>query len=624
MLQSARGIRSFASPKGGAYDGAMKKISLQSSPATAIVAHLLSWITCVMTLALPASVTASAPSKIDAAFQRHTESALMEMWRTFPEMGVAVGYYKHAQEMTIPNAASRERASAFYKRQLDALAKFDPARLNASNRVDWILMKNQFQSAQWDLSTLKSWQWQPSQYNVGNDFGLMLTTDYAPLETRLRHVLTRLEKVPAYYDAAKASIREPTREHTQLAILQNKGALSAFDDATMAKLADSKLKDAEKDLFRARLEKARVAVSDFVAHLVGIDKRLAESPTSARDFRIGRALYEQKFAFDIQSGFTVDQLHQRAIAEKASLHDAMEKRARNLWPKYMRTASIPTDRLVMIRAVIDELTKRHTTRAGFVDTVRKQIPALEAFVREKDLVDLDPTRPLIVRETPPYMRGGGAGASISAPGPYDPKANTYYNVTPLDDMTDAQAASELREYNDWTLQILNIHEAIPGHYTQLVHANKSKSRVKTIFGNGSMIEGWAVFSEKLMLDAGYGDNTDEIWLMWMKWNLRSVVNTILDIEIQTLNMTRDAAITMMMREAFQEEAEATNKWRRATLTQVQLTSYFNGYAEITALRDEMRQKQGAKFSVKKFNNQFLSYGSAPVKLIRELMVAGGR
>ncbi len=108
----------------------------------------------------------------------------------------------------------------------------------------------------------------------------------------------------------------------------------------------------------------------------------------------------------------------------------------------------------------------------------------------------------------------------------------------------------------------------------------------------------------------------------MKWNLRSVVNTILDYEIQTGDLQRDAAITMMTREAFQQQTEATEKWRRATLSQVQLTSYFNGYAEITALRDEMRAKQGASFSVKEFNNKFLSYGNAPVRLIRELMLAG--
>jgi uncharacterized protein (DUF885 family) len=204
----------------------------------------------------------------------------------------------------------------------------------------------------------------------------------------------------------------------------------------------------------------------------------------------------------------------------------------------------------------------------------------------------------------------------------DPTANTYYNATPLDGFSAEQAESMLREYNDWTIQILDIHEAIPGHYTQLMHANKSRSVVKSLFGNGSMIEGWAVYGEKMMLDAGYGGGTPEMWLAWMKWNLRAVMNTVIDYEIQTMNLSREDTVAKLVREAFQQQTEATEKWRRATFTQVQLVSYFNGYTEITALRDEMRAKQGSAFSVKAFNNTFLSYGSAPVRLIRELMIAG--
>jgi uncharacterized protein (DUF885 family) len=587
--------------------------------STRAIQATLMWIT-FLAVCTTANAQSTAQSSADAAFQQYANRALTEMWREFPEQGVDVGYYKHAQEMTVPDAASRARAITFFQNQLAALAKFDPARLSASSRVDFVLIRNHFEASIWDATVFKSWEWQPSQYNVGHNFGLLLNTEYAPMSVRLRHVMARLAKVPTYYAAAKANIVKPTREHTQLAILQNRGALSVFDEELVKKVKNSTLTAAEKNNFQLHLGKAREAINDFINYLNELEAKLTSEPGSARNFRIGQALYAQKFTYDIQSGFGVDELHRRAIAEKALRHDAMEKIARTLWPKYMGNAEIPTDRLVLIRSVIDELSKRHTKREAFVETVRKQIPALERFAREKDLIDQDRTRPLIVREMPQYMRGDGAGASVSASGPYDLKANTYYNVTPLDGMSDAEAASELREYNDWTLQILNIHEAIPGHYTQHLHATKSKSIVKTIFGNGSMIEGWAVFGEKMMLDAGYGNDAPEMWLMWMKWNLRSVVNTIIDIEIQTKEMSREAALTMMMREAFQEEAEATNKWRRATLTQVQLTSYYNGYAEITALRDEIREKQGDKFSVKRFNNQFLSYGSAPVKSIRELML----
>ncbi len=571
----------------------------------------------------PATSTPPAPSiqqGADEQFQAHAARVLDEMWQEFPEAAVRAGNYKYADRMSVPDQARRERSMAFYARQLAALARFDLAALSASNRIDLALMKNRFEQGRWNLATFKGWQWNPSSYNVGGDVDLLIITEYAPLDARLRQVLAKIDNVPAYYAAAKASVSGPTLEHTELAIRQSKGALTVFGPDLMKKVEGSGLSTAEKALFAQRVESAKAAINDYLAYLGALEAKLKVGP--ARNFRIGKAFYEQKFAYDIQSGFTAEQLYRRALAAKAAMHDSMEKIARDLWPKYLGNTPVPADRLVMIRAVIDELSKHHARREAFVEVVRKQLPELTAFVREKDLLDQDASRPLVVRETPLYMRGSGAGASVSAPGPLDPTANTYYNVTPLDAFTPEEAESFLREYNDWTLQILNIHEAIPGHYTQLMHANKSRSLVKSLFANGSMIEGWAVFSEKVMLDAGYGNNSPEIWLAWMKWNLRAVVNTILDYEIQTGDLQRDAAITMMTREAFQQQTEATEKWRRATLSQVQLTSYFNGYAEITALRDEMRAKQGASFSVKEFNNKFLSYGNAPVRLIRELMLAG--
>ncbi|QJR15591.1 DUF885 domain-containing protein [Usitatibacter palustris] len=588
-------------------------------PAFAVACSAAFLPACSTSPTQPAAPPAAAVSQDDAnaSFRRHVDAVLEEMWKTFPEQAIRAGNYKYAGKLTVPDAERRAEAIAFYDRQLAALARIDVATLDASNRVDHGLMKSRFESRRWYLTTFRNWQWQPSTYNVGSEFGVILNTNFAPLDARLRLVIERLEKVPAYYAAAQASVADPTLEYTTLAIVQNRGALRGFGEDLQAKVAASGLTADEKALFATRVAAARVAIGDYLSFLGALEAKLKAGP--ARSFRIGKALYEQKFAYDIQSGFTVDSLHKRALAEKAALHDAMEVKARELWPRVMGGKPMPADRLVMIRAVLDQLSLKHTTREKFVETIRAQIPSLEKFVREKDLLDQDPTRPLLVRETPLYMRGVGAGASVSSPGPFDPKANTYYNVTPPEGLTDEQTESFLREYNDWTLQILNIHEAIPGHYLQLVHANKSPSVVKSLFGNGAMIEGWAVFSEKVMLDAGYDNFSPEIWLFWMKWNLRSVVNTILDIEIQTMGLEREAAMTMMTREAFQQDREATEKWLRATLSQVQLTSYFNGYAEITALRDELRAKQGAKFSVKGFNNRFLSYGSAPVRDIAKLM-----
>jgi uncharacterized protein (DUF885 family) len=222
---------------------------------------------------------------------------------------------------------------------------------------------------------------------------------------------------------------------------------------------------------------------------------------------------------------------------------------------------------------------------------------------------------------------GVAGASISSPGPYDKNGNTYYNVGSLEGWDAPRAGSYLTEYNNYTLQILNIHEAIPGHYTQLVYANQSPSLIKTILGNNTMIEGWAVYAERMMIENGYGgangihstESTPEMWLMYYKWNLRSTCNTILDYSVHTKNMTRDEAMKLLGYEAFQQRSEAEGKWKRVSVTQVQLCCYFTGYTEIYDFRQALMNKMKDKFNLKAFHEQFLSYGSAPVKYIREMM-----
>ena len=325
------------------------------------------------------------------------------------------------------------------------------------------------------------------------------------------------------------------------------------------------------------------------------------------------------FAYDIQADFSAAQLYRRALAEKQRLLDEMDGYTKSLWPEYFGEASMPADRLERIGQMIDRLSEEHVAIEDFVSEIRAQMPRLAEFVRENDLLDQDPDKPLVVRETPEYMRGTGAIASVSAPGPFNPDAETYYNVTPLETYGEEQAASYLREYNDWMLQILNIHEGIPGHYTQLLHANKSPSLVKSLFGNGAMIEGWAVYAERMMLEEGWGDHAPELWLMHGKWLLRVTHNAILDYAVHVRGMERETAIRMMQEEAFQEPSEATQKWRRLTLTQVQLTSYYAGYAAIYDLRERLKAEQGEDFDLKAFHNRFLSFGSAPVDTIADLM-----
>ncbi len=556
----------------------------------------------------------------NAEFDAFKTKFLQEFWRLHPSFGVYVGYYDHAGQLMVPNGELRAQRRAFFVTELQALKQFDANRLSIANATDWNILDAELRSRIWYIDAYRSYEWNPSVYNPAGALGVILTTDYRSIEERKNTVYDYLANVPAYYQAAIANLKTPTREHTELAIRQSKGTLNLLQKQ-VAEVFQNVVGAGEltytQDQFADRLAAAADSVNGFIAML---EQSLDEPPEQGwRDFRLGEELYEKKFAHDIASQYTGEQLYQRALTAKAELHQQMIDITQALWPTYFDDQALPDNKLSAVKQLIDKLSEQHVSRDDFVDEIKRQIPQLEAFVSEKQLVDQDPTRPLVVRLTPEYQRGF-AGASVNAPGPYDATANTYYNVSPLDNYSDEQAESYLREYNKWILQILNIHEAIPGHYTQLMHANKSPSKIKSIFANGSMIEGWAVYAERLMLEAGYADNAPEMWLMYGKWNLRVITNTILDYGIHVLGMSKEQALEMMIEEAFQERTEAENKWQRATVSQVQLTSYFNGFAEILALREELKNLQGDAFDLRAFNNGFLSYGNAPVSVIRKLML----
>lgn len=550
----------------------------------------------------------------DDRFNTYKESFIKDLWKQYPVWASSVGYHDYDSILPIPDKEDRALELAFASKHTDSLSLFDENSLSDNNQTDYFMIRDLLESITWSINDYRSYAWDPSEYNVTGVFAEMLNGTYDTPESRLRNFYKRMKNVPGYYEAATINITDPTVEHTQLAIDQNLGAVSVFEADLKQALDTSKIDGEEKQQIMDRAQLAAEAVKNYAARLKDLKN---ESP---RSFRLGEQLYKKKFDLDIQSGYSVDEVYNKAIQHKMKLHNEMAKLANELWTKYLGSEKKPNDTLVLIRKVIDKISTQHVHRDSFQIAIEKQIPELTAFVKEKDLLYLDPSKPLVVRKEPAYM-AGVAGASISAPGPYDKEGNTYYNVGSLNGWTDERAESYLREYNHYTLQILNIHEAIPGHYAQLVYSNQSPSIVKAILGNGAMVEGWAVYAELAMLESGYGNNAPEMWLMYYKWNLRTTCNMILDYSVHTKNMSKEEAMHLLVDEAFQQQAEAEGKWRRVSLTQVQLCSYFTGYIEIYELREELKEIMGAEFDLKEFHEKFLSYGSAPVKYIRRMMLA---
>lgn len=563
-----------------------------------------------------------ADTDADAEFERgFGDEFLDQYWQRNTAAAIAAGYYRVAGRLTIPDARYRRAYRQFLDRALARLQGLAPERLGERQRTDRAVLDGQLRYERWALASAREWQWNPAQYNVAGPFALIFSTDYAPLEQRLRSALSRLRDVPAYYAAARQAIERPTLEHTRLAIDQNQGALEVFGTELERRLEQATLADDERALFAQRLAAARGAIADHIRWLQDLEARLAAG--GARSFRLGQTLYRQKFLLMNQSGEDAESLYRRAVREQQRVLEHMTQLADRLWDRYFPGAQRPADRFDRIGRMISRLSDSHVAAPDYLPSIERLIPQLAQWVGERRLIDIDLSKPLQVRATPAYERGV-AIAGIEAPGPYDPGARTYFNVDPIEQLPAAQAESLLREYNDWMLPVFIIHEAIPGHYVQLMYANRSPSRIKSIFGNGAMIEGWAVYSERMMLEAGYGGQAPELWLIYWKWYLRSVTNTILDYGVHVLGMSEARAKTLLMREAFQSDQEAAGKWQRVQLSSVQLTQYYSGFSAIEQLRAQVESQQGAQFDLRRFHEQFLSYGSAPVEVIASLMRQAAR
>jgi uncharacterized protein (DUF885 family) len=275
-------------------------------------------------------------------------------------------------------------------------------------------------------------------------------------------------------------------------------------------------------------------------------------------------------------------------------------------------------RLRAIKAALGIAYAERPQRDGVLDAARASLVDATNFVREKNIVTV-PDEPLEIITMPEFQQGV-ALAYCDSPGPLEAKLKTFYAVSPIPEKwTRQQSDSFLREYNTRSIHNLTIHEAMPGHYLQLAHSNKYPSVLRAVLSSGPFIEGWAVYTEAVMADAGYMNGDPLMKLIQLKWYLRVIVNAMLDQMVHVDGISRDAAMKLMMEQGFQEEREAAGKWVRAQLTSAQLPTYFVGAQEHKALRAEAEQKRGAAFDMKEYHDKVLSFGSPPVRFARALL-----
>ena len=559
------------------------------------------------------------PTATDMTFDAISKRYLDEMVAQTPVNATSLGDHRFDDQLDDVSTAGYDRRAALAHELLGQVQVLDSAELSRAHQVDARLLANELEYQIWRIEQLAEWRWNPLVFTelAGNSVYLLLARDFAPLPDRLRIVGARLAELPRFLAQVRESLvpeRVP-RIHAETAIKQNTGVLTLIDQLVVPQLGV--LPEADQAALRTSIARARTAVAQ---HQIWLEKKLL--PAAKGDFRLGAALYDAKLHFALDSPLTRAEIRTRAQSELVRTREDMYDIARVVLTNQAGAPPLPAaptadEQQAAIAAALELAYAQQPARDEVFDTARRAFEDTTAFVRAHDLVTVY-SDPLEIIPMPEFQRGV-ALAYCDSPGPLDQGQKTFYVISPIpNDWTDEQVKSFLREYNTRSIDNLTIHEAMPGHYLQLMHSNRYQSPLRAVLASGTFIEGWAVYSERMMVEQGFLGGDPLMHLIQLKWYLRTIGNALLDQGVHVDDMSREDAMRLMTHDTFQEEREAAAKWVRAQLTAAQLPTYFVGVQEHLALREEARKSWGKNFSLKRYHDTVLSFGSPPVRYVREL------
>ena len=572
-------------------------------------------------LAIIQANLAAAEPGADETFASVAGRYLDEVAVRSPVAATALGDHRADDRLDDVDPAARARTRNLYLEYRELLSSIDRDALSRGNQVDAALLHNEIESALFELDTLEEWAWNPLYYVrlSGNGVYGLLSREFAPLEQRLDNVASRLAQLPRFFDQARESL-QPERVpeiHAETAIAQNRGLLTIIDSMVVPLMEEASPETRAR--LETAIETAREAIDEQQQWL---EEELL--PRANGNFRIGARLYDRKLAFALNSSLSRKEIRALAEREYELVRNEMYEIAKQVYQGLHPYTAFPDNpdeayKQAVIRAALEEAYRQLPSRDEIVDIARRYLQQASDFVVDNDIVTM-PEEPVEIIVMPEFQRGI-ALAYLSPPGPLDKDQKAFYAVAPLpSDWTETQIESFLREYNLYSIQNLTIHEAVPGHYLQLALSNRYPSILRSALWSGPFVEGWAVYAERVMIEQGYLDHDPLMRLINRKWYLRAVTNAIIDSAIHVDGMTQAEAIKLMVEGGFQEEREAAGKWVRAQLSSAQLSTYFVGYQEHAALREEVEAAWGDEFTLRRYHDQVLSYGSPPVRFARALML----
>jgi uncharacterized protein (DUF885 family) len=494
--------------------------------------------------------------------------------------------------------------------------RIDKAKLSRDGQIDYEIFEHDLVYSLWQADNARPFEQDARVYNdyVSESVYLLLTQSTLPKDRNVENAAKRMAFIPKVVAAAQESLKDPPEVFVKTAISQNRGAIAFYENGLFELTGET-----------PGLSALRTAAGPVVAALKDYQSFLEKEllPRAKGDWRLGKERFYRKLELELDAGLTADEVLAEAEREFARVEREMYVIAKQMWGRRFPGKALPPDdedgRRETILRVVADVGKEHGKPEDLVRDAKAAVASVKKFITDNDILRLPDPDTCKVEEMPEFMRGNSTAYLNPAP-PLDAKASSIYAISPAPrHWNERQRASYLEEYNGHMLHILTIHEAYPGHYVQLDYSSRHPSLIRKVLYSGAFAEGWAVYTEQMMLDQGYGGGELALRLMQLKFYLRAVANAILDHKMHCTQMTDEEVLTFLTKRCFQSEGEALGKIIRAKQSSTQLSTYFVGRTAFYRLRQAIEREQGDRFDLGRYHEAVLAHGTLPVKYLPELV-----
>jgi uncharacterized protein (DUF885 family) len=553
----------------------------------------------------------------DAKLASFFKSSLDQRFALRPMEATEMGDHRFDSQLEDLSPEGRSRWLEQTRRTLQSLPKaVSYQRLSRAGQIDYEILRHSLQAEEWLTENFHPFEEDTRCYNgyINDSVYLLLTQSTLPKETNVANCIARMAQIPRIVAVAERTLKNPPRAHTETAIKQNRGAIGFYEHDLFTFAGETSQSDA--------LHAAAVpVVSALKEYQQFLEKNLL--PRANGEWRIGSKKFARKLELELDAGVSADQVMTDAENEFNRVQRDMYVVARQLWSHYFLRQPLPPDdpvgRQLTVQRVLEAVAKEHCRPDELVHEMERRVASLKQFISANDILRLPEPDHCKVIEMPEFKRGNST-AYMEAPAPLDPNGTGHLAVSPPPSDWDAKrVTSYLEEYNSRMLDILAIHEGYPGHSVQLEYMNRNPSLIRRVLQSGVYVEGWAVYTEQMMLDQGYGDGDLALRLNQLKFYLRAVANTILDHKMHCSNFSDDQALQFLIGQCFQSEGEAKLKVIRSKQSSVQLSTYFVGRMAHYRLRQQIERDLGDKFELGRYHEAVLDPGAVPVKYLPELV-----